>query len=606
MPAECLRTKHRNSNSAGRSSGLRLIRPRTTFPWNASVAITLRVKVVLLLRVRTTMRLVHSGFKSSGPRRSQQRPCNGFAPFSLLSPCFPVESGEPVETNLECLRIQWPVASGQPERRLKQHSSVAAFARMRANAAQPAFLRMRLQKNQARSYRIIFEERMATMFRVKESEKIQGFRIAERVLQGTLLVALLANLASLSSDHWPLTTSHLSLIVSTILMCSLAAFWWLRRCYLSSEQSFREVKMLAHDILASMDRGVVTTNREGVITSINTVGIRLLEVDFECVGQPLASISTAEVPLGDVHREVVESETAVLDRDFNVDRAGRVLRLRVDGHSLKDTKGQTLGCVVHLRNVTERKLLEERMRRMERFLSLATLASGLHHEIKNPLTALSIHIQLLEEHLAEGKCSPHAPREDNPHAERDDYTHAVDELVGVLKTEVCRLNGVLESFRSFANLQHLSLEPTDALGILENAVRLIRPQAAEQRVQITLLHPEKELPRVPLDAEKFEQVILNLIINALEAMPEGGTLTVGASVVDGEFRVSVKDSGPGIPSEVQKNLFLPYFSTKTKGSGMGLALSEKLISQHGGHIDYRTGPGGTTFDITVPLELGDR
>src|SRR5262249_25159904 len=163
---------------------------------------------------------------------------------------------------------------------------------------------------------------------------------------------------------------------------------------------------------------------------------------------------------------------------------------------------------------TERMLLEERMHRMERFLSLATLASGLHHEIKNPLTALSIHIQLLEELLADGQDGP-----------------AVDELVGVLKTEVCRLNGVLESFRSFAHLQRLSCQPTDALGILENAIRLIRPQAAEQKVQITLLHPEDELPHVPLDAEKFEQVVLNLLINALEAMPEGGTLSVSAAVV---------------------------------------------------------------------------
>src|SRR5262249_44024231 len=223
---------------------------------------------------------------------------------------------------------------------------------------------------------------------------------------------------------------------------------------------------------------------------------------------------------------------------------------------------------IRLRDVTERMLLEERMRRMERFLSLTTLASGLHHEIKNPLTALSIHIQLLEESLSNGQAGA-----------------AVDELVGVLKTEVCRLNGVLESFRSFANLQHLTLQPTDAVGVLEDAMRLIRPQAAEQRGQITLLHPEKELARVPLDAEKFEQAVLNLVINALEAMPEGGHLTVSATVADGELRVSVKDSGPGIPPEIQPNLFQPYFSTKTRGSGMGLALSEKLISQHGGRID---------------------
>jgi signal transduction histidine kinase len=225
------------------------------------------------------------------------------------------------------------------------------------------------------------------------------------------------------------------------------------------------------------------------------------------------------------------------------------------------------------------------MRRMERFLGLAALASGLHHEIKNPLTALSIHIQLLEENLSE-----RAPSE------------STNELVGVLKTEVSRLNGVLESFRTFANLQNLSIQPTDALVVLEEAIRLIRPQATGQRVQITLLHPDMELPLVSLDAEKITQVVLNLLINALEAMPHGGTLAIAASVVSGELRILIKDSGPGIAPEARKNLFQPYFSTKTKGSGLGLALSEKLINQHGGHIDYQTGPEGTTFEITVPIE----
>jgi signal transduction histidine kinase len=307
-------------------------------------------------------------------------------------------------------------------------------------------------------------------------------------------------------------------------------------------------------------------------------------VDFECVGRHLATIAAADIPLVDVYREVVSNQVAVRDRDFNVDRADRVLRLRVDGHALLDTEGTSLGCVIHLRDVTERMLLEERMQRMERFLSLTALASGLHHEIKNPLTALSIHLQLLEENLSSGQAG-----------------EAVDELVGVLKTEMCRLNGVLEDFRSFANLQKLTVQPTDPLAVVEKTLRLIRPQAAEQHVRISLLHPEKELPPVPLDAEKFEQAVLNLVINALEAMPEGGQLSVGVTVVGGECRVSVQDSGPGIPPEIQRNVFQPYFSTKKKGTGMGLALTEKLISQHGGQIGYRTGTEGTTFEVSIPL-----
>jgi PAS domain S-box-containing protein len=449
------------------------------------------------------------------------------------------------------------------------------------------------------------------MFRVKESESIQGFSLVEWVLRLALLLAFAISSCSaylllqeqrrlaawldgqesapttaLVSVRWYIGLQFVSVVVvSAILVLCLLAVGWLRRRYLSGQQSLRQLKMLAHDILTSMDRGVVTTDGQGAITSINSAGIRLLGVGFECVGRPLSCISHSNVPLVQVHREVVAGQSPVRDRDYTVEQSGCVLRLRVDGHVLKDREETALGCVIHLQDVTERVLLEERMRRMERLLSLGTLATGLHHEIKNPLTALSIHIQLLEENLSNGR-------------EGED----VDELVSVLKTEVCRLNGVLESFRSFAHLQHLSLQPTDGLSVVEKAIRLIRPQAAAQRVQITLLHSEREFPPVALDAEKFEQAVLNLVINALEAMPKGGTLTISATVVDGEFRVSVKDSGPGIPPEVRRHLFQPYFSTKTKGSGMGLALSEKLINQHGGQIDYHTGPDGTTFDIAIPLQ----
>jgi nitrogen-specific signal transduction histidine kinase len=388
-------------------------------------------------------------------------------------------------------------------------------------------------------------------------------------------------------------------VVTVVLACSIAAVWWLQRHYLANQQSLRQLKMLAHDILASMDRGVVTTDREGTVTSINSAALHLLGVDFECVGRPLACISSTEIPLVELRREVAERQAPVRDRDCTMKRASRVLRLRVDGDVLKDDEGTALGCVLHLHDETERMLLSERMRRMERFLSLATLASGLHHEIKNPLTALSIHIQLLEEALAHDACAKPATARGKVSA------GSADELVAVLKTEVCRLNGVLESFRTFANLQHLTLEPTDALAVVDNVIRLVHPQSAAQGVRITLLHPESELPPVRLDAAKFEQAVLNLVINALEAMPEGGSLSLNAGVVDGEFRLAVKDSGPGISPDVQKNLFQPYFSTKSKGTGIGLALSEKLIGQHGGHIEFQTGAAGTTFTVTVPLEQGN-
>ena len=449
------------------------------------------------------------------------------------------------------------------------------------------------------------------MFRVKESEEIQGFSLAQRVVQITIIVALLVScgsayllvqedrrLAGARDISEPATGAALeslrtvlrfqlvsSVVITAMLAFCLAFIWWLQRRYSAGQQSLRQLKMLAHDILASMDRGVVTTNRDGIITSINPAALQLLEVKFECVGRSLASISPPGVPLEDIHRGVVEGDSAARDRDFNLDRAGRVLRSRVDAHALEDVTGTGLGCVIHLRDVTGRLLLEERMRRMERFLSLASLASGLHHEIKNPLTALGIHLQLLEERLTDARLG-----------------QPVEELVGILKTEVYRLNGVLDSFRSFANLQRLRVQPTDALRVLENTARLVAPQAAQYQVKLNLVSPDAPLPPVPLDAEKFEQAILNLVINALEAMPGGGCVTLRATVREGWLCVEVIDTGPGIAPEIQKHLFQPYFSGKSTGTGMGLALCEKLIGQHGGHINYHTSDKGTTFCVSVPLK----
>ncbi len=288
-------------------------------------------------------------------------------------------------------------------------------------------------------------------------------------------------------------------------------------------------------------------------------------------GEHLRSVG---VPLVDLADRVAERNAAVWDQDFALDRGGRVRRIRADAHVLKDSAGQALGCIILLRDVSDRVLMEERVRRMERFVSLGTLAAGLHHEIKNPLTALSIHVQLLEKRL--GDPVPTKP---------------VDELIGVLKSEILRLNGVLDSFRDFASLQRLTLRPADVLELLEETVRLIGPQADQQHVEVTLRRPG--VGPAPGAARRRQ-------VQAGGPEPgdqrpggdarRGRASSCGASARDGELRVEVTDTGPGIAPEIQQDLFKPYFSTKARGTGMGLALSEKVVSQHGGRIEFRTGP----------------
>jgi len=452
---------------------------------------------------------------------------------------------------------------------------------------------------------------LGTVFQVKHPDERPWGRLVTVAVLGAVMLALLLNCGALllimreyqQLEAWldsppPVAMSSIqalrnevllqatfaSVVLATLISCA-GTLVWFRRRDAASQQTLRDVRTLAYNILASIDQGVITIDRDDAITSINSSALRLLGQASDCAGKHLSSICPAGLPLVELARELARRQAPICDRDLTINRAGRSHRCRADVHFLKDAGGPSLGCVFLLRDVSERLLLEDRMARMERFISLGTLASGLHHELKNPLTALSLHIQLLDERLRSLATA-----------------EPLDDLLSVVKTEVCRLNGVLEGFRSFASLQRLQLQPRDPLAVLDEAVRLVEPQAASQGVQISVSRPEAGLPLVSLDSQKFQQAVLNLLINGLEAMPAGGKLSLRAFLDHERITVEVADTGAGIPPEVRKNLFKPYFSTKTQGTGMGLALTEKLIGQHGGQVDFESGPQGATFRITLPLE----
>jgi two-component system sensor histidine kinase HydH len=230
-----------------------------------------------------------------------------------------------------------------------------------------------------------------------------------------------------------------STATAALLLCTLATLW-LQQRQLAVRRALHRVKLLAHNILSSLNQGVITTDQEAIITSINSAAMDLIGVDVDCIGRPIASISSPDVPLEALRGTLGGRKGAVSECDLSLDRTGRVRRIVVSVHELKDMKEATIGSVIHLRDVTERILMREQMWRMEQFASLNTLASGLLHEIKNPLTALSIHVQLLEERLS--CASPDEPAR---------------EMIGVLKTEVRRLNQTLSSFRDFTSLERLDL-----------------------------------------------------------------------------------------------------------------------------------------------------
>ncbi len=222
----------------------------------------------------------------------------------------------------------------------------------------------------------------------------------------------------------------------------------------------------------------------------------------------------------------------------------------------------------------------ERLVRADRFAAVGEVATGLAHEIKNPLAGLSGALELLAEDLAA-----------NPR-------HA--EVVGEMRHQVQRLTHTMESLLSFARPPKARLRASDINGTLEKVLFLIRQQSRGTQVEV---RPElgSDLPQVLADPSQLEQVFLNLCLNAVQAMgAPGGTLTLRSRAADGQVLVEVQDTGPGIPSDLRGSIFKPFFTTKREGNGLGLAISARIVAEHGGHIGYRCPPeGGTIFTITL-------
>ncbi|MCL2448043.1 MAG: ATP-binding protein, partial [Polyangiaceae bacterium] len=249
--------------------------------------------------------------------------------------------------------------------------------------------------------------------------------------------------------------------------------------------------------------------------------------------------------------------------------------------------------------------LYSRMKERDRLAALGSMAAGLAHEVKNPLGAIKGAAQLLEELGG----SP-----DDPGAR---------EFIGIILEEVNRLDRVVGSFLDYARPHAGNPIPMDLNAAVRRTVQIVSSQIADGAidVQLDLIEP---LPRTRIDPEKFRQVLMNLLQNAIQAMDGRGKITVSTTIRrsawarvahmppeaaarrslpdDTEFlEVSVRDTGPGISPKVLRNLFIPFFTTKSEGTGLGLAISQSIVQNAGGTIEVHSMPGeGTTFTILLP------
>jgi two-component system sensor histidine kinase HydH len=254
--------------------------------------------------------------------------------------------------------------------------------------------------------------------------------------------------------------------------------------------------------------------------------------------------------------------------------------LLVNAAHIRDGEGRKTGYVLLFSDMTNIKQLEEQLRRSERLAGLGRLAAGIAHEIRNPLSSIKGFAKILAGRVKE-----------------DERSRRVAE---VMEQEVERLNRVVTELLDFAKPTELHTETVACRDLFQNSLRLIERDAVEHGVRVETIPPPEEL-RVEVDPDRFAQVLLNLYLNALQAMDGGGTLKTEAFRQDGRVVLSVSDSGSGIAPEHLPHIFDPYFTTKPRGVGLGLANVHKFVEAHGGEIEVESSPGrGTTFLVSLP------
>ena len=223
---------------------------------------------------------------------------------------------------------------------------------------------------------------------------------------------------------------------------------------------------------------------------------------------------------------------------------------------------------------------EEQLRRADRLSALGELSAGMAHEIRNPLGAIKGAAEIL----------------------RDDY-RADDpkfEFLQILLKEADRLNGIVEEFLAFARPKRPELGEAELNGVIESVLALMTQQFRKAGVTVQKdLDPS--IGKRSIDAGLCQQALLNLVLNAVQAMPQGGVLTITSGLRNGSIVIEVADTGVGIPSEDRKKLFQPFFTTRRNGTGLGLAITHRIVENHRGTIDVTSEPGkGTRFTVNLP------
>jgi signal transduction histidine kinase len=363
-----------------------------------------------------------------------------------------------------------------------------------------------------------------------------------------------------------------------------------------SNLALRErLQTLLTQILESLEIGVLVLDDRGYLSLANESAHELLPETQAAQPELHFSEALSAYPeLNGIVRSAVEDGKYVKELEHDLGAPEKPCAVRVTTLPLKARGRRVTGTLLLVNDVREVIAMERQMRTAERLTALGTLAATLAHEIRNPLEAMNLNLELLGRHLNDGR-----------DVERDAGKRR--KYLRILESEVSRLAAIAENFLSFARPGRSSNGVIRLDELLRQVIELLENQAQSRKVEI-LFFSSALSSCVAGSEDELKQVFLNLMINGLEAMPHGGRITV--SLENGEFPgggmpvalVRIEDQGEGIPPEARSRLFDPFFSTRPGGTGLGLTIVHRVVQAHKGVIRVESVPGsGSTFTVELPL-----
>ncbi len=358
-------------------------------------------------------------------------------------------------------------------------------------------------------------------------------------------------------------------------------------------QQTETLRAFNEDIIQNMTNGLIATDQDKYITVFNSAAANMLGYSTDkALNQPLQRVMNGAEELINIFDKTLATGQPCPRQEITVQHYdGHHLPISVSTAPLVASDGNygAVGVVGVLEDLSEIKTLEEERRRLDRLAALGEMSAVVAHEIRNPIAGIAAGIEYLTRNISK----------DSP-----DFSG-----VTMIQGEIERVNRILEDILFVARPLQLNLSSENLSEIIKNVIQRCQPQIKESQVAVSLNH-EENLPLLKVDRQRLEQVFTNLIINATQAMHNGGQLILQTNTVPpknghkiNEVVVTVTDTGPGIPTNTQRRIFEPFFTTKTKGTGLGLPVARRIIEEHGGTINIESEEGkGARFIITLPID----